>query len=366
VWGGLADTRRGVPWERDTRAMVFSVTKGFAAMALHLLADRGLLDFDAPVATYWPGFARGGKERLTVRTLLNHRGGLAWIDTPLTLEECIEDSGRDKVLDAIERQRPAWAPEASQGYHAITFGLYARELFERVAGEPLDDFLRRELFEPLGSDVYLGAPMSFDAKTATLYPPRTGERIAKTVFNTLLFPRSTEAKITRGSLSLESKQRKAFLNPAVGGRGLDRFNEIDVRRATLAWVSATASAHGVARSYLPFASGGTHDGRRYLKPETIEPVHRRQGWQEVDEILQKPIGWSEGFLKEERHLFSPVPQSFGHAGMGGSLGWCDPVHDLAWGYVMNRMDWRVRSPRALNLCHAIYESPPVLEASLAR
>jgi CubicO group peptidase (beta-lactamase class C family) len=132
-----------------------------------------------------------------------------------------------------------------------------------------------------------------------------------------------------------------------------------VRRAQLAWASATASAHGLARAYLPFAAGGAALGRRFVRAATLAPIHARQSWSERDRVLQKPIGWSQGFLKEESHLFAPNPESFGHAGMGGALGWCDPVADLTIGYAMNRLDWRVRSPRALALCRALYACEPV-------
>ena len=148
LWGGLADEARRAPWRRDTRAVVFSVTKGLTAMALALLADRGKLEWDAPVATYWPGFARAGKERITCRTLFNHRAGLAGLDTKLTLDDLVLPERAAFVLDVLERQRPLWEPEKDQGYHAITFGMYARELFERIAGERLGAFLERELFGP--------------------------------------------------------------------------------------------------------------------------------------------------------------------------------------------------------------------------
>jgi CubicO group peptidase (beta-lactamase class C family) len=133
------------------------------------------------------------------------------------------------------------------------------------------------------------------------------------------------------------------------------YNQAPAIRAELAWGGATGSARGVARAYLPFASGGTHEGRSYLKSDTLAPVYARQGWSERDRVLCKPLGWSNGFLKEERHIFSPNPESFGHAGMGGALGWADPVEELAIGYVMNRMDWRVRSKRTLELTRALYD-----------
>ncbi len=360
LFGGLADVASRRPFRRDTRVVVFSVTKGLAAMAMNLLADRGQLDWDEPVASYWPGFARAGKEGITVRTLSNHRAGLAYLDAPLTLDDCVDAARRERVVEALESQRPAWRPGEDQGYHAITFGMYVSELFERIAHEPMGAFLRRELFEPLGSDVWLGTPSSEDANVATLYPPPTLGRVARMVGATLLSPRSNEAAVARAALSRDSIGRRAFLNPSAGRAGIAAYNEAPVRRAALAWASATASAHGLSRAYLPFASRGAHDGHRYLRPETLAPIYERQSWSWEDRVLQKPIGWSQGFLKEQRHLFSPTPASFGHAGMGGALGWCDPVHEVAFGYVMNRMDWRVRSPRAVALCRALYECEPLL------
>jgi CubicO group peptidase (beta-lactamase class C family) len=366
LWGGLADARTRRLFEHDSRVVVFSVTKGFAAMALHLLADRGQLEWSAPVATYWPGFAEHGKEDITVATLLGHRGGLPYLDTPLTLDDCTDPARAERVLEALEAQRPAWEPGTDQGYHAITYGMYARELFERIAGEPLGPFLRRELFEPLGSDVHLGTPPSEDARMATLYPPSMGERVVRMVGSAIVDRDANEVRVARASMGRRGLPRLAFTNPATGKLGIVAYDSVPVRRAALAWASATASAQGVARAYLPFASGGAHEGRRYVTDETLHGAYARLGWSERDRVLQKPLGWSNGFLKEERHLFSPNPESFGHAGMGGALGWCDPVEELTFGYVMNKMDWRVRSPRALSLCRALYECDPIRARARAR
>jgi CubicO group peptidase (beta-lactamase class C family) len=358
VWGGCADLGLSTPWARDTRIVVFSVTKGLVAMALALLADRGQLDWDAPVASYWPGFAAHGKDEITVRTLVNHRAGLAGLDERISIDDCIEPARRGRLVEVLERQRPAWKPGTAQGYHAITFGLYVRELFERIAREPLGAFLRRELFEPLDADVSLGSPPEVDARIATLYPPRTSLRVLR-MLAAAVRGGSAEGRIIRGALRRGSLARAAFLNPRLGPEGIAEYNLVRVRRAELAWASATASAQGLARAYLPFASGGIALERTFLRASTLAPIQARQSWSERDLVLHKPIGWSQGFLKEETTLFSPNPESFGHAGMGGALGWCDPVAELAVGYVMNRLDWRVRSPRALALCHALYACDPV-------
>ncbi len=355
LWGGVADVATGRPWRSDTRIVLFSVTKGIAAMALSLLADRGLLEWDAPVATYWPAFAQNGKGAITLRALFGHRGGLAYLDAPLSLDDCL---GRpDRVRRALEAQRPR--EPAAQAYHAVTYGMLAREIFERVAGESMGRFLRRELLEPLGSDVHLGAPAELDDRVATLYPPTTRARLANAVAAQLHDPHGADARVLRALLGRDSIARRAFSTPSNGARGLLAYNDAPVRRAELAWASATGSARGVARAYLPFASGGVHEGRRFLGARTVEALHDRDGWSERDAVLQKPLGWNRGFLKEEPHVVSPNRASFGHAGMGGALGWCDPVAGLAIGYVMNRMDWRVRSPRALAYCRAVYACEPV-------
>ena len=359
LWGGLADVERGAPWQRDTRVVVYSVTKGLVAMALALLADQGRLAWDAPVSSYWPGFAREGKADISCRTLFNHQGGLAGLDEPITLEDCVLPERRERLVEALERQRPLWEPGQGQGYHALSFGLYASELFRRITGERIGSFLARELFEPLEADVSLGTPSSVDHRIASLYPPRPAYRLGK-MLASLVVGENTEARVLRASLTRGSLTRKAFFNPR--GADPEQWNRLDVRRGEMASGSATASAHGIARAYLPFASAGSFGGRSYLRAESLLPVYERQGWSERDRVLQKPLGWSQGFLKEEPQIFSPTRESFGHAGIGGALGWCDPVKELTIGYALNHLDWRVRSPRALALCRALYECEPVRES----
>lgn len=362
LWAGLTDVKTRQPWQRDTRIVLFSVTKGFAAMAMNMLADRGAFEWDAPVATVWPGFAKHGKHDISIRTLLNHRAGLAYLDEVLSLRDVTDDSLNHKVVAALEAQRPSWQPDSKQAYHALTFGLYVRELFGRIAGEPLEVFLQREVFDKVGSDVRLGTPASEDHKVATLYPPSIAARIKNMLGAYITEPASTEARVVRALFARESVARRAFSNPSVGLAGVAVYNQPFVRRAALAWASATASAHGVARAYLPFANGGVYGDHTLLRAETLAPVYTRQSWSPRDAVLQKPVGWSQGFLKEERHLFCPNAESFGHAGLGGALGWCDPVAKVAWGYTLNRMGWRVRSTRTVALCRALYECEPLRSA----
>jgi CubicO group peptidase (beta-lactamase class C family) len=197
--GGYADVTKRTLWRPDTRLVIFSATKGLAAMALSWLAEQGKLEWDAPVATYWPGFGQAGKEALTVRTLVNHQGGLCALDEKLSLADCVEPARYAHLVEVIERQKPRWEPGKDQGYHATTFGFYVRELFERIAGESLGTVLQRELFGPLGADVSLGTPAAFDDRIATLYAP----------------PKSTRSSAVRSSTRPASKPRTGIESPPV-------------------------------------------------------------------------------------------------------------------------------------------------------
>jgi len=351
LWGGERSRRDQLPFLPTTLATAFSSTKGLAALCLLMLADRGKLDYDARVAHYWPGFAQGGKEHITVRTLLNHRAGLVGLDRDITLDQLAH--APESVREILEVQRPRWEPGRAQGYHAITFGLYAAELFRRVQGESMGTFLAREVAAPLGADVYLGLPEELEPRVAVNHPATTRERLMK------ILPKAAlgwglEGRVYRNVLR-GGESAKAFAYPSeLGLRGLHNFNTRRVHALELPWANALVTARGLCRVYAALANGGSLNGVELVRSETLEPLRRRQSWVERDRVMQKPLGWSQGFLKEETRLFSPNPESFGHPGAGGALGWCDPKAKIAIGYVTSKMAHHVRSPRALALCHALY------------
>jgi CubicO group peptidase (beta-lactamase class C family) len=353
LWGGLADIDRGRPWERDTLATVFSCTKGLVALAFLMQADRGLLDYDEPVTRYWPEFGANGKQRITVRTLLNHRAGLHGLDEPVTLDDI--EKRPEYVLDVIARQAPHWTPDSDQGYHAVTYGLYADALFRRIAGESLGTFLRREVGIPLGADVFLGLPVEHEARVATNYPVTTRERLLKIVPKALGSD-SAEGRVYRSVARGGDAQRALAYPVELGPTGVQNFNTRRVHALELPWGNGIANARGLCRVFAALANGGELDGVRLVRPDLLEPVMHQRGWSERDRVLNKPVGWSLGFLKENAGLFSANAEGFGHAGAGGSLAWADPVGRVAVGYAMNKMDHMIRSPRALALCAAVQES----------
>ncbi len=354
LWAGVADRDTQRPWAPDTLNILFSTTKGIAAIAMLMLADRGGIDYDRPVADYWPGFAQHGKGAITVRTLLNHRAGLVALDQPLTLDDF--EHHPERVVAACEQQRPYWTPDTDQGYHGVTYGPYIGELFRRAAGESIGQFLAREVSGPLQADVYLGLPDDKRPQVATNYPIGKWEAATRVIPKLLAHP-GLEGRVYR-QVVLRGDASRAFANPAeLGPKGMQNYNAARVHRMELPWAGALGSARGLARVYGALANGGAIDGVRLVSPEAIAPLTRRQSWVERDRVLRKPAGWSQGFIKEETRLFSPNPESFGHPGAGGCLGWCDPKAQLSIGYVINRMGHHIRSPRALALCHALYRSP---------
>lgn len=351
LWGGVRDRQSQVPWTADTLGIVFSATKGIAATAMLMLVDRGELDLDVPVAQYWPTFARQGKAGITVRQLLNHTSGLSALDRPLTLDE-VEAWGNQRdpsaVIEAMESQVPLWEPGTAQGYNAVSYGFYVGELFRRLTQEDLGAFVRREIAEPLGADVHLGLPEALEDRVSTLYPT-TPYTLFRHIIPRALASRSVEGRVYRQFLKSSSPTKRAFGNPAeLGLRGVENFTTRRVRALPLPWASGVASAAGLARMYQGLGAG-------LVRPATLEPVKARQSWA-WDKVLCKPMGFSQGFVKDELHLFSPNPHTFGHPGAGGPLGYLDPDAGIAFGYVMNRMDFRIRSPRALALSRAVYQS----------
>src|SRR5690606_23528415 len=354
-WGGLRDRKRRVPWNADTLSTAFSTTKGLVALCFLMLADRGQLDYGAPFASYWPEFGQNGKQAISVRTLLNHRSGLLGVAQPVSLSQLEAEPGSAEQLrlaQILAEQVPVWPPGESQGYHGVTYGLYAAELFRRIAGCSLGEVIAKEISGPLGAEVYLGLPPRLERRVAVNYPATTSERLFKIVPQLLM--RSNEGRVFRQVVG-RGDAAYAFAQPSeLGPQNIHNFNSPRVHAMQLAWANALASARGLCRVYAALAAGGSLDSVTLVKPESLLPLRERQSWSAQDRVLRKPLGWSQGFLKEEVGMFSPNTESFGHPGAGGALGWCDPINQLAIGYLPNKMAYHIRSPRARALSAAIY------------
>jgi CubicO group peptidase (beta-lactamase class C family) len=341
-WGGHADAARTRPFGADTIVSVASTTKGMVALCAHMLAERGKLDLDAPVARYWPEFARAGKQDIPVRWLLSHQAGLPAIRPTLPAAALFDWTA---MTDALAETAPWWTPGARHGYHAITYGHLVGEVIRRVDGRTVGAFLRDEVTGPLHADFFIGVPEAADGRAAeVLPPPPPGE---PTIWDTLL-------------ADPESVSGRAFLNPP---RAPDLVNTRAWRAAEIPAANGHTSARGVARVYAALARGGELDGVRLLEPATIDRAIEEQS-RGRDAVLTLPTRFATGFmLGMPDGIFEcgPGRRTFGHPGRGGSIGFADPDARLAFGYVTNQYvtgtakhpDLRVRS-----LVDAVYAALP--------
>ncbi len=320
VAGGVM-TPGGAPYGPDTLQLVFSTTKGAAAVCVGMCVDRGLLDLDAPVARYWPEFAAAGKEDVTVAELMSHRVGLTSIDAKLSLADALDWATVTKHLAA---QAPYWEPGTAHGYHGLTYGWLAGELVRRVDGRSVGTFLRDEVATPLGIEFYIGLPASLEPRVApviTAPPPSTPEVAAMLaqVFGPDTFGGS--------ALSLNGAFAAASPSDSV-------FNRRDVHAAEVPAANGITTASSLAKMYA--ACVGQIDGTRLLSPTYVDRA-RVTLTSGPDRCLVADTTFGIGFMTHG--TFSPLlgPGSFGHPGAGGSVGAALPDKELAFGYVMNQM-----------------------------
>ena len=337
LWGGWADAARTRPWERDTVVNVWSTTKGPVALCAHILTDRGLLDLDAQVATYWPEFAAAGKENVLVRHLLSHRAGLAGLREPHSLAQLYDWELTTRRLAAME---PWWEPGTRSGYHALTYGFLVGEVVRRVSGLLPGAFLEREVTGPLGIDFTIGLPEKDAGRTAELvHPPAASSSEQAAIFSQL-----APAAIA------------ALTNPIAGAA---EANTPEWRAAEIPAANGHGTARAVAALYGVFAGRGSYGGHRILSPEAAERVREGQGSCR-DLVLgagfahETEIGLGL-WLSGPNGSYGPDPRAFGHDGFGGSCGLADPDAGVSLGYVMNRMGPHIADdPRKSALIDALY------------
>jgi len=317
AWTG-ARNAAGAPWQSDTMAMSFSTTKGVVATTLHRLADRGLVRYDEPVATYWPEFAAGGKEHVTVRHLLTHSAGLHHLRG--VISDAYEMLDWDLVCTRLAAETSRYEPGSRHGYHGITYGFLVGEVIRRVTGLSVHDAVDAEVVQPLGLDgMVIGAP------------PHERDRIAE------LIVRFGDAE--RAERFARRAERIAWLRPTVETfmvPGSDRlFASRDVLDSEIPAINGCFTARSLARMYAALAGGGVLDGIRYLSTETLRQATQVQSTQR-DIVVGFPMRWRLGY-----HVAATtrgvIPNGFGHFGFGGSGAWADPDNDLAVAFVCNRV-----------------------------
>lgn len=330
VWAGSRN-RAGDPWQADTLSLSFSTTKGIVATLLHILADRGQVDYDAPVSRYWPAFAQNGKAGITVRQLLCHEAGLYPIRS--LLKDAREMWDWEHMLTVMEQAAPAHVPGTRNGYHALTFGWLVGGLVEKVAGKPLAQVLQEELAGPLQLDgCFIGVPPVAAARCANLIvpekKPRDPSRPARRK-KTPLPQRAIETALRASGFEPESTLE------AMVPHGMAKFdwNAPETVAACIPGAGGMFNARSLARIYAALGNGGEFEGARIISRHRLREMAQIQNTQR-GAVIPLPMRWRLGYHR----VFTTgprTPHAFGHFGYGGSGAWCDPSRELAVGYVVN-------------------------------
>jgi len=309
IWGGYVDEAKSAPWERDTLTNVWSTTKTMTFLCALMLADRKQLDFHAPVATYWPEFAQGGKEAVEVRHIMGHTAGLSGWDQPIAPEQLAD---WELCTMALAAQTPWWEPGSASGYHALTQGYLIGEVVRRIVGESIGTWFAREVAKPLDADFFIGLPESEDSRVSNVIPP---------------------PPLDLDGMEISEITAKTFMNPP-----------LDATMATQAWWRQAeipaANGHGNARSVAAIqsviAGKGEARGVRLLSAAGTDPIFETQA-DGIDLVLGVPTRFGMGYGLSNAEM--PIgPRSCYWGGYGGSIIVLDQEAELAVCYVMNRME----------------------------
>jgi CubicO group peptidase (beta-lactamase class C family) len=339
IWAGVADRRNGRPWAEDTLQLVYSTTKGAAAICVARLVEAGLASYDDPVASHWPEFAANGKEAVTIAQLMSHQAGLPYATAALGFDDLMAVT---PVVEALAAQAPLWEPGTTHGYHAVTYGWLAGELVRRIDGRRIGQYFAEEVAAPLGLDFWIGLPESEEPRVSHLEAaPAPTDPEALAMMMQIAGP---------GTMGFNA----LFMSGVMLAGPADAFNSRAVHATEMPAANGITTARSLARMYA--ATVGTVDGVRLVDDATVDTV-RAEAVNGPDACLVVPSRFGMGFMLDGDLTPMLSPASFGHAGAGGSLGYADPEAKVGYGYVMNQMGGGIAGdPRTVALNEAVRSS----------
>ncbi|GAB3616656.1 serine hydrolase domain-containing protein [Okibacterium endophyticum] len=336
LWGGWTDSSRTRTWQRDTIVCMMSVAKGITAIAFNMLVDRGLVDIDTPVSEYWPEFAQNGKADIPVRWILDHRAGLPVLTPDKLWHGALYD--RIAMVEALAKQAPLWEPGTVAAYHVHTQGYLLGEIMLRVSGKLVGPFVRDEIAGPLDADYWIGLPASEHGRCATVMP-NMGSR--------LFAAKDGEEPETLRALAFSQNPDEPWSTT---------LNSAAWRETEMASGSGHGNARAVARVYGALVSPGAIRGVALMSPETMRQMATMQ--HDMIELLQERHyrqGLGVLLHSPDAVHMGPNPASFGHHGIGGSIGFGDPDAGIGFSYAVNKMHSAgTNGPRARRLIDALY------------
>jgi len=326
LWGGSRDAAGTLQWDADTLVCVQSVTKEVVALALHIAADRGLVDLDAPVARYWPEYASAGKQDTKVKWLLDHRAGVpvAADATPGMAYDWL------RMTEALARTQPLWEPGTTPCYHSANYGFLVGAVLWRVTGMMPSAFIREHVAGPLGIEFCIGLRQEEEARVATFLG--ASEHVSATW-------------VAAGDDNIFGRSWRIFWPD-------EDYNSSDWRQTEIPSVNGHSNARSLARICAAMAEGGTLGGVRLLSPAAVTRAAEIQ-WTGTDAI-GRYLSMSLGFIMTTPSFPTTGPRAIGMSGAGGATAFGDPDRQLGFAYTMNSMyPGPERSTRSAALVEAL-------------
>ncbi|CAB5052988.1 MAG: serine hydrolase [Actinobacteria bacterium] len=334
LWGGFSNPERTSQWQEDQLVNAFSIGKGVTAVVAAQCVANGLITYDTRVASIWPAFAVHGKEELTLRDLLGHRAGLPAIRKRLAPNAMFNWK---LMTESLATETPWWPAGEEHGYHVNTYGFLVGEVLRRATGKSVGQLISETIATPLGAEIYLGTPTHLHSRIADYEWPNDP------------FPEAEPAGLDDEQLL----QFNTYYNPS-GLSGAGVVNTAPWRLAEMPSTNVHASARAISTLYTSLAHGGTHNNVSLLPQEVLNTASSEVSYGD-DRILHRTSRFGHGFqLPIPERGFGPNVESFGHFGAGGSVGFCDSVAKVGFGYVMNQMGPRWQNPRNRALIDALY------------